>query len=194
MTIETQAPMPHNVRSGTYGKMGMGVRKVFAAAVAATALTVSGSAGVTHAVQASPAATTPAAARALLNAINRDRAVHHAPPLALDPRESRCSLQHSKHMATIGSLSHDQFPADICVPHTAAGENVGVASGSDITALLQIHRMMMAEGPCPDYGCPDTEFVAHGHYANLVDAHFKRIGIGVTISNGTVWLTEDFAG
>jgi hypothetical protein len=97
-------------------------------------------------------------------------------------------------MATLNSLSHDQFPADVCIPHAAAGENVGVASGADVTTLIQIHRLMMAEGPCPDAGCPDFEFANHGHYVNLMSPSFKRIGIGVAVSNGTTWLTEDFTG
>lgn len=128
----------------------------------------------------------------LLKAINKDRAAHHIAPLALSSTESKCSLKHSRHMASMQMLSHDQFPADICVPHLAASENVGVAMGDLATSLETIHHTMMAEGPCPHHACPGDEFHLHGHYVNLINSLYRHIGIGIYSQNGTVWLTEDF--
>jgi hypothetical protein len=127
----------------------------------------------------------------LLAAINHDRAFYHAPSLLLDPHQSECSFQHSRHMAEQGILSHDQFPADICIPHTIAAENVGVYFGRH-DAVFLIHHAMMSEGPCPDPSCPGKEREAHGHYLNLVNPLFRRVGIGIYIHNGITWLTEDF--
>src|SRR5947209_2307508 len=83
-------------------------------------------------------------------------------PFTTDATLSRCSLSHSRHMAQEGYISHDQFPSDVCGPHSEAGENVGVVSLSTNGALT-LHRTMMDEGPCPNTGCPGAEHEAHGH-------------------------------
>lgn len=136
-----------------------------------------------------------AVARQLLQTINADRARLHLRPLILDTRQSTCSRRHSQHMAVIGGIAHDQFPADICVAHTYAGENVGTEQTSDaLSAVMDINQQMMGEGPCPDKKCPGNEFEAHGHYMNLMDPTFTHIGIGIVVQNSSVWLTENFTG
>jgi hypothetical protein len=97
-------------------------------------------------------------------------------------------------MATLGYLIHDQFPADVCIPHVLAAENIGVASGAPAQAALMLHRIMMSEGPCPHKSCPGTEFEQHGHYLNLLNPSYRRIGIGFLFTGGQLWLTEDFTG
>jgi uncharacterized protein YkwD len=150
--------------------------------------------------QAQPAFASPnplikTATQQLLQAINADRARLHVRPLVLDTRQSSCSRRHSKHMALAGGIAHDQFPADICVAHTYAAENVGSDPTTDVlTAVMQLNTMMMDEGPCPDKKCPGTEFEDHGHYMNLVSPNFTHIGIGIVVKNSTVWLTENFTG
>ena len=128
----------------------------------------------------------------LLGAINRDRTAHHVRLLTLDARQSQCSMQHSWHMMREGAISHDQFPQDVCVPYRLTGENVGAAGGRPRYALLRLHHIMMSEGPCPRRGCPNGEFYQHDHYTNLVNPAFRRVGIGIVVSNGRTWLTEDF--
>ena len=163
------------------------------AAVLVAALCVPG-VGV-HAATPTPVATPVASPQqTLLAAINADRAAHHVPPLTLDLQESKCSKKHSRHMAGIGMLAHDEFPTDICVAHTFAAENIGMASGSPATTVLLLHREMMAEGPCPHRTCPGKEYPGHGHYVNLVNPAYTRVGIGIYASGGTTWLTEDFTG
>jgi hypothetical protein len=95
-------------------------------------------------------------------------------------------------MERAGYISHDQFPADICVQSVWTGENVGEAYGSEMTAVLLLHHIMMDEGPCPHAGCPGAEKVQHGHYLNLINPRFTEVGIGVVEQSHTVWLTEDF--
>jgi Cysteine-rich secretory protein family len=136
----------------------------------------------------------PHIALVLLAAINRDRAAHHAPALRLDARQSGCSLKHTRHMSKMDTVSHDQFPGDVCTPHAIEGENVGLAPGSPSTAVLTLDRTMMAEGPCPHRLCPGKEFEAHGHYVTLMNPAYKRIGVGVYFVGGVTWLTEDFVG
>jgi hypothetical protein len=136
------------------------------------------------------------AAKQLLKAINQDRSKHDLLPMTLDRKQSRCSLKHSHHMAALGMPTHDGFPADICTPVLAAGENVGYAFGqpSVQSAVLLLHRQMMAEGPCPHAKCTAPQFEQHGHYLNLTSPYFSRVGIGILIRDGAVWLTEDFLG
>ncbi len=133
-------------------------------------------------------------AKQLLQVINADRARLHVRPLVLNWRQSTCSQRHSAHMAVLGTITHDQFPADICVSHALAGENVGAEAAAPLTAVLDINASMMDEGPCPNKNCPGNEFADHGHYMNLVNPAYTRIGIGIVVTNGSVWLTENFTG
>lgn len=143
---------------------------------------------------ATPVATSPvrAATTALLAAINKDRAKHHAPPLLLDATQSACSRKHSLHMESLGYISHDQFPSDVCIKGLWSGENVGEAYGTATSGALLLHRMMMSEGPCPHRGCPGRELAAHGHYINLINPQYRRVGIGLVVKGSAIWLTEDF--
>lgn len=146
------------------------------------------------AVAAAPDPSLKAVAKQLLQVINADRAKLHVRPLVLDKRQSTCSQRHSRHMAVTNSMTHDQFPADICVTHVFAGENIGVAAGDPLTAVLSLNTTMMDEGACPTKNCPGNEFADHGHYMNLVNPGYTRIGIGIVVTNGSVWLTENFTG
>lgn len=122
----------------------------------------------------------------LLNLINGSRAGAGLPPYTFSAVQSagtaNCvgSYGHSVHMEQVGQISHDQFPQDICIPWSAAGENVGEASGSESTAIQVLHQQMMSEGP------------SGGHYQNIMSTTFTTIGIGLYYSGGTLWLTEDF--
>ena len=83
-------------------------------------------------------------------------------------------------MAQIGQISHDQFPQDICIPWSAAGENVGEAGGSESAAIQALHQSMISEGP------------GGGHYQNIMSTTFTTVGIGLYYTSGTLWLTGDF--
>jgi uncharacterized protein YkwD len=128
----------------------------------------------------------------LITLINQDRAAHHAAPLALDAAQSKCSLKHAEHMAAQDYISHDDFPSDVCTPHVYTGENVGMEPGDPMAGAAELDRLMMAEGPCPHKGCPGGEFEQHGHYLNIISRRYTRVGIGVYIARGDVWITEDF--
>jgi uncharacterized protein YkwD len=124
----------------------------------------------------------------LLDLINTSRAGGGLPPYTFSEVMSAgtgsCvgSVGHSEHMAQTGTLAHDQFPADICVPWISAGENIGYWSGvSESQAIINIHNSMMAEGP------------SGGHYQNIMSSTFTTVGLGLVVdANGTTWLTEDF--
>ena len=95
-------------------------------------------------------------------------------------------------MAINRRISHDQFPADVCVPHIFAGENVGFDYESPTGAVVQLNELMMQEGPCKASTCSGVSYERHGHYLNLLNPRFRRVGIGLVVKNGGTWLTEDF--
>jgi uncharacterized protein YkwD len=133
-----------------------------------------------------PAGSPDAYQQQLLNLINGSRASGGLPPYTFSAVQSAgtasCvgSYGHSVHMAQLGQISHDQFPQDICVPWSAAGENVGEEGGSESTAIETLHQLMMNEGP------------GGGHYQNIMSTTFTTVGIGLYYTGGTLWLTEDF--
>lgn len=136
---------------------------------------------------------------ALLAQINRDRAAAGRAPLQFDPTQSAgtasCpgSLGHSRAMAASGEIWHinasyprQSFPANLCGRFSAGGENVGMASGSEWSALSEIHHLMMSEPYTP--GCLDN------HHCNLLSANYARIGLAASQRGGVWYLTEDFLG
>jgi hypothetical protein len=145
----------------------------------------------------SPCIDTASCTQALLTLLNRDRAQFGVAPLTLNGLQSSgsnwCigSHGHSAHMAATGTASSDQFPADICVPHQSAGENVGVLdSGSEWTDLQRLDAGMMAESPpTPAPGCSGTRA------CRILNPAYRQVGIGIyRDAAGTTWLTEDFLG
>jgi uncharacterized protein YkwD len=124
----------------------------------------------------------------LLDLINASRATAGLPPYTFSAVESNGTATcvgasgHSIEMSQEGAISHDQFPLDICLPYTSAGENVGYTSGvSENDGILETHVAMMDEGP------------TGGHYQNIMSSSFTTVGFGLYVdSTGTLWLTEDF--
>jgi len=57
---------------------------------------------------------------------------------------------------------------------TSCAENVGYGSSVD-----QVHKLFMGSS---------------GHRANILNASYSQVGIGVVRSGGTVWVTIDFVG
>lgn len=128
--------------------------------------------------------------------MNQERFQAGVQPLALDTVTSAgtntCigSIGHSKHMAAVGYISHDQFPADVCVRWSTVGENVGENySGNELTDLQTMHHEMMSETHTAAY-CKAYD----NHACNILNANYVQVGIGIYVSNGTTWLTEDFTG
>ena len=127
---------------------------------------------------------------ALLQLINSERASHNVPALQINWTESNgttsCvgSKGHSIHMSQSGILAHDQFPADICVPFSTAGENIGEASGNEWQAIQQINTLMLQEPWSA--GCNDN------HHCNIDNPSYRNVGIGFAYGSGAWWLTTDF--
>lgn len=80
--------------------------------------------------------------------------------------------RHSQNMAADRRIYHNDDLAQEMSPFAALGENVGMGP-----SCSSIHDAFMA---------------SDGHRANLEDSDFKQIGIGVTIRDDTIYVTEVF--
>lgn len=124
----------------------------------------------------------------LLHQINAARAKRGVPPVKFSRLQSSGSNScigsegHSRHMAQTRRMSHDQFPADICMRSSrASAENVGYATGDAIRALRAVHKLMMDEGP------------GGGHYDNIMNSTYNAVGLGFFYTQDrTLWVTENF--
>ena len=142
-----------------------------------------------------------ACARSVVGMLNHTRATHHLAPLRLIISQSvgakGCvgSLGHSLAMARSGEIWHSNtkyprasFPRDVCSASYSYGENVGESdSGNVLSDLQQLHALMMSE-PHSRTVCAQTV----SHACNILNPAFTRVGVGVYVSAGTTWLTEDF--
>ncbi|HVM08042.1 MAG TPA: CAP domain-containing protein [Acidimicrobiales bacterium] len=117
------------------------------------------------------------AAATLLLLINADRAAAGVAPLVPSIPATTIAEAWSQHMIDIGDLAHndDWFSSESKrrLGAGAVGENV--ATNID---LADAHRRLMA---------------SPGHRANILDARFHHVGIGVVRGpTGAFWITEDF--
>lgn len=149
------------------------------------------------AVRCTGASTAMACAAWMLAIINRDRTRAGLQPYSLNAVEStgsgRCAgaYGHSVHMAHQGTVSHDQFPGDICASSIRrAGENVGVYGSGTVTIGLTMLEAMMLGEPHDAATCATQS----NHACNILSKQFRQVGIGIYDAAGSVWLTEDFTG
>jgi len=120
--------------------------------------------------------------------INETRASYGVPPLTESTAQDACSEVHSEHMYQQHGISHDEFPQDVCIGWNNVGENVGQAGPGDPLQMLGLlHSEMMNE--------PHSVGCQGNHACNIISPLYNRVGVGVYVApDGTVWLTEDFAG
>jgi hypothetical protein len=129
------------------------------------------------------------------------RAMQNIAPLVLDQQlctfaaagSTELSMDHSPHQHFIdasnnGTLWTSGFTSN-------AGENQGDPNGwpqasndpvqNEMTQIDQIQAAMFAEGP--------GQGEAHGHYMNMMNSQFTRLGVGLLEINGSLYLTNDFS-
>lgn len=63
------------------------------------------------------------------------------------------------------------------------------ATGGEVQDLHTMDQLMMGE-PHSRHVCATTV----NHACNILNPRFHRVGIGLYLSGGTTWLTEDFIG
>jgi uncharacterized protein YkwD len=112
----------------------------------------------------------------------------HVAPLSIDGRISaRVTRPYAKLLATRAACSHfiggnpGNRLARAGFSSYRWAENIGCRSGSPSSAVLGTHLFYQSERP-----------YSGGHYVNLMNAAYDRVGIGVWVSNGQVRLVIDF--
>ena len=117
----------------------------------------------------------------ILADLNQSRADVRLPALKLDPKLTDAARRHALLLSKRHVLSH-QFPGEAPLMErlrstgailTAAAENVGMN-----TELDDVNSMFMR---------------SPGHRANMLNAAYDAIGIGVVHVGSSYWVTEDFA-
>ena len=110
------------------------------------------------------------------------------PPLQIDSRISaRVSRPYAKLLATRGACTHfiggtpGNRLARAGFSSYRWAENIGCRSGNASSSVLGTHLFYQSERP---YG--------GGHYVNLMNAAYDRVGLGVWVSSGRVRLVVDF--
>jgi uncharacterized protein YkwD len=109
-------------------------------------------------------------------------------PLRIDSRiSSRVSRPYAKLLATSGACSHfiggnpGNRLARAGFTSYRWAENLGCRSGNPTSAVLGSHLFFQSERP-----------YRGGHYVNLMNTAYDRVGIGVWVSGGRVRLVVDF--
>jgi len=102
---------------------------------------------------------------------------------------TKVSRPYAKLLATRGECSHfiggnpgDRLRRAGYTNYTWA-ENLGCRSGDPRDAVLASHRFFQSERSWSPLG---------GHYVNLMNRKYDRVGIGVWVSHGRVRLVVDF--
>lgn len=109
---------------------------------------------------------------------NHARADHDVAKLRLDPQLSYVARMHSQAMVRKAELYHSPGPQ---ITHRVTrwitlGENIGVGPADDVAGLQKAFMHS-----------PD-------HKANLLNADYRYVGIGVVVKDDTLWVTLDFEG
>lgn len=123
-----------------------------------------------------PASAGSALETTLLTLTNAARAAAGVPAVTLDSALSDIARDWASQMAAAGGISHNP---DIKSALNAAGvewrksgENVGVGG-----SLTSIHDAFLA---------------SPGHFRNIVDPDFNRVGLGVVVTGNTLWIVQNF--
>jgi uncharacterized protein YkwD len=106
--------------------------------------------------------------------VNDFRAANGVAPLAWFDATYSKAIGWSHHLADNGALSHSSLGDGVPAGWTALGENVAynTSLAGAFTALEN----------------------SPGHRANLLDARFDRVSIGVVFQDGKYWVTQEFYG
>jgi uncharacterized protein YkwD len=136
-----------------------------------------------------------------LEVVNMYRATLNIAPLVLDKTLStfalagstELSMDHTPHQHFITASNNNSIWMDGF--NMNAGENQGDPNGwtvlatdpttNELDQIDQIQKQMFDEGP----GAGE----AHGHYTNMMDATFTKIGVGLLEVSNSLYLTNDFS-
>ncbi len=103
----------------------------------------------------------------LVSRINATRAENGVCPLTVDASRQSIAQSWAASMASAGALSHRLIPGGVAV-----AENVGYGPSADA-----VHASFLKSS---------------GHFANIVNKRFDRVGVGVVQSGKYLWVTYEF--
>lgn len=127
---------------------------------------------VANPAQASPA--DPSADEAQFVALlNQTRARGGLPPLAVDAELTSLARGWAQHQADAGHISHaNPISAGVTADWLKLGENVG--TGGNVQVVM------------------DAFIASPGHYANIMDPEFTKVGVGVVWVGNALYTTHRF--
>lgn len=144
---------------------------------------VGGSSGSSGSSSSSGSATTASSEEQLaVNLMNQDRAANGLPALKVNSQLTRLAEKYALDMANRGFFSHynpeGQSPFDRMkqagISYKYAGENLAINTSVSSAETAFMHSA--------------------GHRANILNANYTEIGIGVVHSNGSVYVVQEFIG
>lgn len=122
---------------------------------------------------ATPAgATTSSAAALFITDINHSRAARHLHPVAANSELNAVALKWAAAMAKRHALSHNPSLATVVHNWSCLAENVGMGQ-----SVNQLHVAFMNSAP---------------HKANILNARYTQVGVGVVIVGHEMYVVEDF--
>jgi Cysteine-rich secretory protein family len=105
--------------------------------------------------------------------VNAARAQNGAAPLTVDAELTQLARDWAAQMAAAGAISHAKpISAGVTQDWQKLGENVG--KGPSVDPIM------------------DAFIASPGHYANLMDPAFTKIGVGVVYADGVLYTTHRF--
>jgi uncharacterized protein YkwD len=116
--------------------------------------------------------------RQLVGLIQKARDSHHVPKLQVSGKLTQLARKHVAQMINHGnpvmhsssSQMYGYMRQANC--HASLGENVGMDY-----SVLEMHQAFMGSS---------------GHRANILRSTWRKVGVGVKVHNGRVWVTELF--
>jgi uncharacterized protein YkwD len=112
---------------------------------------------------------------------NRERAAQQLPPLKWNSALAEAARHHALLMAKQDDLSH-QLPGEPSLAQRAGQAGARFSEiGENIAVGPHAHSIHTGWMHSP------------GHRANILDAHFTALGVGVVEDNGRLWAVEDFS-
>lgn len=120
-----------------------------------------------------------------VQSINGYRATLSLPALTIWSDSQSCFARQARDDAASGT-AHSHFGA--CTEraqNTCPGWNSADDDSSRRVVVRNCLAMMWNEGPGSDYS-------KHGHYINMVNASYTKVGCGFHQGDGTLWVNMDF--